>query len=109
MSVTENCLTFVDEEVVRVQELLKDTAHLHTLALDSFKLVTQGQEYIESEEDLIKAFEEICRQIDAPNFSLDKEDADELLDNRMNFAEFFVLVKDYLAAVVRSVLAPDVE
>ena len=106
MSDPDLCVTELDEEVARVQELLKDTAHLHTLALEAF--TQQGEaEYLQNEEGLMRAFNSLCDQIHAPTFALEEEDAEDLFDSRINFAAFFQLTRDYLAAVVRAVTTDD--
>ncbi len=97
--------TYIDEEVARVQDVLKDTGALHTLTLEAFKRQASinSSECLESEEQFMAAFNWLCRQVHAPSFELDSDDAEDLFDARMNFSAFFGLVRDYLVATVRAV------
>ena len=92
----------VDDEVCRVQALLRDTAALHTLALEVFVAQTSN-DYLETDEQLRSAFNLLCHKIDAPSLSLTDDDAEDLFDSKINFAAFFTLTQDYLTAVVRAV------
>jgi hypothetical protein len=80
--------------------LAGDSAAMHTLCLEVFRAHANSGESLSSDRSLKDALNQIMNRIQCDDF--DDTDVDELWSGSLNFAEFYLLVRELLISMHRA-------
>ena len=88
-----------EEQQSNLSELVRDPASMHTLCLAVFRKYSDSSDSISTMESLGDSLNHIMLKLDADPF--ERSDILDLWSGSMNFAEFFLLVRELLVSMHR--------